>query len=79
MRSVHVAPLCMCHTLQRTSAFHLRHVIGLLSIPTIQVGFLVMSVVSFDVLLLIDGRVIVGYSLTAVSESNGNCIIFARA
>jgi hypothetical protein len=35
------------------SAYRLRHVIGLPSSPTILVGFLVTSVVSFDVLLII--------------------------
>ena len=36
-----------------TSAFRLRHVIGLPSSPMILVGFLVTSVVSFDMLLII--------------------------
>jgi hypothetical protein len=51
-RSVHVVPLCTYRS--ATSAFRLRHVIGLPSSPTILVvvGFLVTSVVSFDVLLI---------------------------
>ena len=51
-RSVHVAPLCTYRS-AATSTFRLRHDIGLSSSPTMLVGFLVMSVVSFDVLLII--------------------------
>ena len=50
-RSVHVAPLCAYRS--TTSAFRLRHVIWLPSSPIILEGFLVTSVVSFDMLLII--------------------------
>jgi len=50
-RSVHVAPLCAYRP--ATSAFRLRHVIGLPSSPIVLAGFLVTSVVSFDMLLII--------------------------
>jgi len=50
-RSVHVAPLCAYRP--ATPAFRLRYVIGLPSSPIILVGFLVTSVVSFDMLLII--------------------------
>jgi len=50
-RSVHVVPLCAYRP--ATSAFRLRHVIGLPSPPIILVEFLVTSVVSFDMLLII--------------------------
>ena len=50
--SAHVAPLCAYHP--ATSAFRLRHVIGLPSSPIILVGFLVTSVASFDMLLIIE-------------------------
>jgi len=56
--SVHVAPLCAYRP--TTSAFRLGHVIGLPSPPIILVGFLVTSVVSFDMLSII---VVLCYSL----------------
>ena len=51
-RSIHVVPLCAYYR-PATSAFRLRHVIGLPSSPIILVRFLVTSVVSFDMLLII--------------------------